>query len=121
MALVTCFVQICVCPAGTMDQFANWLDQHHVGVTTVVLTVALLACAFIVLLKLNRLLRSRTRQIEARLHLPYETVATISRAIMAVLWLLTGILVLDIWGVSVGGVWTVLVSAATLVGVGFLA
>jgi len=104
-----------------MDQVANWLDQHHVGVTTLVLTVALLSGASIALLRLSRLLRSRTRQIEARLHLPYETVATISRAIMVVLWLLTGILVLDMWGVSVGGIWAVLVSAATLVGVGFLA
>jgi small-conductance mechanosensitive channel len=30
-------------------------------------------------------------------------------------------LVLEIWGISVGGLWTLLVSAATIVGVGFLA
>ena len=37
------------------------------------------------------------------------------------LWVITAMVLLEIWGVSVGGLWTLLVSAATLVGVGFLA
>ena len=37
------------------------------------------------------------------------------------LWIITALLLLDIWGIGVGGVWTLLVSAATVVGVGFLA
>jgi small-conductance mechanosensitive channel len=104
-----------------MDQIAAWLDQHHVSLTTVVVTLAVLIGASIALAKLNRLLRGWAGYLEARLHLPYETVMTFTRAITAVLWLIVGIIVLDIWGVGVGGIWTVLVSAATVIGVGFLA
>src|SRR5262245_43626261 len=104
-----------------MDQIATWLDQHHVNLTTVFVTLALLIGASIALAKLTRLLRRWARYLEARLHLPYETVVTFTRAITAVLWLIVGIIILDVWGVGVGGIWTLLVSAATVIGVGFLA
>jgi small-conductance mechanosensitive channel len=41
--------------------------------------------------------------------------------LLTALWLVVATLVLEIWGVSVGGLWTLLVSAATVIGVGFLA
>jgi len=104
-----------------MDQIANWLDQHHVSISMIVLTIVVLIVASIVLLRVNRLLRGWAHYLETRLHLPYETVATIIRLVIATLWLLTGVIVLDIWGVALGGFWTLLVSAATVVGVGFLA
>lgn len=104
-----------------MDQIATWLEQHHVNVTTVVVTLALLIGASIVILKLSQLLRRWAGYVETRFHLPYETVMTIARVITVALWLLVGTIVLDIWGVGVGGIWTVLVSAATVIGVGFLA
>jgi small-conductance mechanosensitive channel len=44
-----------------------------------------------------------------------------TRALSAVLWVCVGLLVLDVWGVSVTGLWAVLVSVATLIDVGFLA
>jgi small-conductance mechanosensitive channel len=48
-------------------------------------------------------------------------VLTAGRLLTGVLWIVAAMLVLEIWGVSVGGLWTLLVSAATIVGVGFLA
>jgi small-conductance mechanosensitive channel len=41
--------------------------------------------------------------------------------VLGAFWVVVATLVLEIWGVSVGGLWTVLVSAATVIGVGFLA
>jgi small-conductance mechanosensitive channel len=41
--------------------------------------------------------------------------------VTAVLWLIVATLLLELWGVGLGGIWTVLVSIATVIGVGFLA
>src|SRR5262245_4664753 len=106
---------------GPMEQIATWLNQHTFGVTTILLTIALLAVASILLARLNRLLRGWARGFESRLRLPYETVIMLIRVLTIALWTIVGVIVLDMWGVEVGGVWTLLVSAATLVGVGFLA
>jgi small-conductance mechanosensitive channel len=104
-----------------MDQIATWLDQQHVNLTTIVLTIVLLIGASIAVLKFSRLLRGWARHLESRLRLPYETVSTIVRVITAALWLTVAVVVLDLWGVGVGGIWAVLVSAAAVIGVGFLA
>ena len=37
------------------------------------------------------------------------------------LWVIVLMLALEIWGISLGGLWTLVVSAATVIGVGFLA
>src|SRR4029077_16032376 len=70
---------------------------------------------------LKRPLRDWLRQFTARLRLPYEGVLTAPRLLIRALWMGAPMLGLEIWGVSMGGLWTVLVSAATIVGVGFLA
>ena len=45
----------------------------------------------------------------------------ILQSVVAVLWIFTAFAVLNVWGVGLGGVWAVLVSAITVIGVGFLA
>jgi small-conductance mechanosensitive channel len=104
-----------------MEQIAAWLERHHVSVATGLTTIALLIAASIVILLLNRLVRHRLEIVQARLHLPYASVLTITRAISGALWVITAMLVLDVWGVGLGGLWTLLVSAAAVIGVGFLA
>jgi small-conductance mechanosensitive channel len=103
------------------DQISRWLDQHNVSLATVLATVALLLVAFAVIVLVNRLLRGWLRLLEARITLPYETVLTLTRVVSTLLWLLTAMILLDIWGVGIGGIWTLLISAATVIGVGFLA
>src|SRR5258708_18925065 len=56
-----------------------------------------------------------------RLRLPSETTVLFTGALSSLLWLSAGLLVLDVWGISVGGIWTVLASVAAVIGVGFLA
>ena len=104
-----------------MDQTVAWLDQHHISLATVLATIALVVGAAIVILLVNRTLHHWLKQIEARLHLSYETVLLVTRVVNGVLWVIAALLLLDVWGVGIGGLWTLLVGAAAVIGVGFMA
>ena len=88
---------------------------------TVVDTVAILVLASIVVLVVSRLLRRCLGYLQSRLHLTDDTNLTISRFVTAALWIFAIFMILDVWGIGLGGVWTVLVSMITVIGVGFLA
>jgi small-conductance mechanosensitive channel len=104
-----------------MDRTVAWLEQHHIDLGTIVGSLALVIGAFLVILLVNRMLRLWLNRLEPRIHLPYETVLIITRAVNSALWVITALLVLDAWGVSIGGLWTLLVGGAAVIGVGFLA
>jgi small-conductance mechanosensitive channel len=104
-----------------MNDLAAWLDRYNISVMAVVATVGLVVGAIVLSYVLKRLLQDSLRPLASRLRLPYETVLTATRLFIGVLWIVVAMLVLEIWGISVGGLWTLLVSAATIVGVGFLA
>jgi small-conductance mechanosensitive channel len=104
-----------------MNDLAVWLDRHNVNVVAVLATVGVVIGAFVLSYLLKWPLRDSLRQFTSRLRLPYEAVLTATRLLIGALWIVAAMLVLEIWGVSVGGLWTVLVSAATIIGVGFLA
>ena len=104
-----------------MNDLAVWLDRHNINVMAVLATVGLVVGAFALSYLLKRPLQDSLRQLASRVRLPYETVLTTTRLLIGTLWIVVAMLVLEIWGISVGGLWTLLVSAATIVGVGFLA
>jgi len=104
-----------------MNDIAAWLDRQHVSMVAMLATIGVVIGAFVLSYLLKRPLRDRLRQLASRLRLPYEAVLTTTRFLIGALWIVAAMLVLEIWGISVGGLWTVLVSAATIVGVGFLA
>lgn len=104
-----------------MDPIVGWIDRYHINPAAILATVVLLIGATIGIVLANRLLRHWLGQMQARLHLNYETVTTATRVIGALLWIVTAILVLNIWGVDIGGLWALLASVATVIGVGFLA
>jgi small-conductance mechanosensitive channel len=104
-----------------MDELLAWLDRSNISVVTIVVTLLLLLAGSIVILLVNRLLRRLIGQARTRLHLPYETALIITRVATGALWVITALLILSLWGVSVTGLWTLLVSAAAVIGVGFLA
>jgi len=104
-----------------VNDLAVWLNGHNISVMAVLATVGLVVGAFALSYLLKRPLQDSLRQVASRLRLPYETVLTTTRLLIGTLWLVVAMLVLEIWGISVGGLWTLLVSAATIVGVGFLA
>jgi small-conductance mechanosensitive channel len=104
-----------------MDEIATWLRQHDISLAPVMMTAALLIAASVFISLLKRLLKDRLRKLEARFRLSDETALTVSRGFTGALWLIVVTLILEIWGVGLGGIWTVLVSVATVIGVGFLA
>jgi small-conductance mechanosensitive channel len=104
-----------------MNDLAVWLDRHNVSTMAVLATIGLVIGASALSYLLKRPLRESLRQLASRVRLPYETVLIATRLLIGTLWVVVAMLVLEIWGVSVGGFWTLLVSAATIVGVGFLA
>jgi small-conductance mechanosensitive channel len=102
-------------------EFANWLKQHDATLAPLLITAALLVGASIFISLLKKRSKQWLRKLEARFRLPYETAQTISRALIGALWLIVMTLILEIWGVGLGGIWTVAVSVTTVIGVGFLA
>jgi small-conductance mechanosensitive channel len=104
-----------------MDRTVAWLERHHVDLGTILGSLALVVGAFLVILLVNRMLRLWLTRLESRIHLPYETILTVTRIVNGALWLITALLVLDAWGVSIGGLWTLIVGGAAVIGVGFLA
>ena len=104
-----------------MNDLAAWFDKHSTSVMPVLATAGLVIGALVLSYLLKRPLQDSLRQLASRLRLPYGTVLTTSRLLIGTLWIVVALLLLEIWGVSVGGLWTLLVSAATIVGVGFLA
>src|SRR5262245_20504811 len=104
-----------------MHALVAWLDQANIPMPLLLATVALIIFALIAILALNRLLRGWLRRAETTVHLSYETALTLTRVVSGGLWLVTALLVLNLWGVSVSGLWTLLGSARAVIGVGFLA
>src|SRR5215471_7347897 len=104
-----------------MHPVVAWFDQANVSVPLLLATVALIVFALIAILAVNRLLRGWLRRVETTVHLSYETALTLTRVVSGGLWLVTALLVLNLWGISVSGLWTLLASVIAVIGVGFLA
>jgi small-conductance mechanosensitive channel len=104
-----------------MDNPIAWIGHQNVSVIAVLATIGVLIGAFILIRLLRRRLQASMRELADRLRLPYETVLTATRLLLGAMWIIAALLALEIWGVSVGGLWTLLASAAAIVGVGFLA
>jgi small-conductance mechanosensitive channel len=102
------------------NQLAAWMTGYGIRLE-VIATLVILIAAAIGILSFNRLLRRLLLRIDPRFRPPYETVALLPQVVSSVLWLCVGLVLLDIWGIGVTGLWTFLVSAITLIGVGFLA
>jgi len=104
-----------------MDHFINLLDSYGIRFEPALATVVILITGSTAVVAINRALRRWLTGLEARLHLPYDTVLLISRGLSTLLWLCIALVILSAWGLGVTGMWAFLVSAATAIGVGFLA
>ena len=84
-------------------------------------TVMVFVAVFITVSFIDRLTAGSIRGLEQRLSLPEESLSVVPRVVKGIVWLIAALLILSFWGVNVSGFWTLLVSAATIIGVGFLA
>jgi small-conductance mechanosensitive channel len=106
---------------ASMTQIVEWLSQHNINAVNAIGTIAILFLASIIIPILGRFLRRRLIYLQRRLNVTDEANFIINRVITVVLWTLTFFIALNVWGIGLGGVWAVLVSAITIVGVGFIA
>jgi small-conductance mechanosensitive channel len=100
-----------------MSAIVEWLSQHNISFLAIVMTATFMIAAAITI----RLLRQWLTYLQVRFHLTDETTFLIARVMTGGLWLIAIAVILNVWGVSLGGLWTVLVSTVTIIGVGFLA
>ncbi len=104
-----------------LHELAQWMSEHGIRLEVVLVTLAILIVASLAIFSITRLLRRMLMGLDPRFRPPYETVALLTQAVRGLLWLCVGLVILDMWGIGVAGLWTFLVSAITLIGVGFLA
>jgi small-conductance mechanosensitive channel len=104
-----------------MNDIVAWLRTLHIEPSTVLATACLLAGAGLIILLVNRLLKNLLAPAGARVGVRAESIFSFGRVVTTTVWILAVLLVLDLWGIGVGGLWAVVVSAATIIGVGFLA
>jgi len=104
-----------------MSQLVASLNAYGNRFEELLTTVVILAVGWAAIFIFNRALQRWLSGIEVRLHLPFETVLLVSRSLSAMLWVCIGLVILSTWGVGVTGLWAFIVSAATAIGVGFLA
>lgn len=104
-----------------MFQNLGWLRDYHVQLSIVLETIGLLAAAFVVIYLLSRIMTRWLHPAAVRVGLPSDIVLSFARVISALLWFVALMLVLQLWGISAGGLWTLLAGVATVIGVGFLA
>ncbi len=106
---------------GEMVSAMDWPAISNFSLMMALATVMVVIAALITVSFINRLMAGSVRGLEQRLSLPEETLLALSRLVKGIVWLIAALLILSLWGVSVSGFWTLLVSFATIIGVGFLA
>ena len=104
-----------------MDTAVYWFAISNPRLIMVLATVMVFVAVFITVSFIDRLMAGSIRGLEQRLSLPEESLSVVPRVVKGIVWLIAALLILSFWGVSVSGFWTLLVSAATIIGVGFLA
>jgi small-conductance mechanosensitive channel len=104
-----------------MAEIIAWLDQHHVNLGAIITSTAVLVIAGLVIFVLKRALNSWLNIVQTRFQLSPATISTIIRVVTSTFWLVVVLLILDARGIGLAGFWGLLVSAITVVGVGFLA
>jgi small-conductance mechanosensitive channel len=98
-----------------------WTSEHGVQLGALLGTALVLIIGTTVVVAARRGLLRLLTGVHPRIRLSYGTTLLITRAVSAVLWIVVALVVLNVWGIDAAGLWTSLVSIATLIGVGFLA
>jgi len=104
-----------------MDLIFAGLKDFDIHLSTVVGTLGLIVAALIVIFVVNLVMRRWLQPAAVRVGLRSDIVVSLARVVALLLWFVTFILALELWGVSAGGVWAWLAGAVTIIGAGFLA
>ncbi|MGZ5803784.1 MAG: mechanosensitive ion channel domain-containing protein [Xanthobacteraceae bacterium] len=97
------------------------IDWQHLDFTAGLKTAAILLVALTAVVVVNSVLQTRVRALATRFKWNFHILQIVRRAVTAVLVILALFLLLDVWGVGLTGLWTLVVGSVTVIGVGFLA
>jgi hypothetical protein len=84
-----------------MDTAMDWLAKSNFSLVSLLATVMVIVAAFITVSFINRLMAGSIRGLEQRLSLLEETLLGFTRVMKGIVWLIAGLLILSLWGVSV--------------------
>ena len=104
-----------------MQQIQSWLQSNNFNAETVVAAFAALVAVFLAIVLINRMIRWTIWRSARHLNLPYEASLTFTRTITGAVWVLALLSLLNVWGINIAGLWAIVLSAAAVIGVGFLA
>ena len=104
-----------------MEEINALIDRYGIRIDMVLGTALILIIAAGIIFYLDRIFRRLFLAGRLKAFFSYETLVLSSRVVIIVMWIGVGMLLLSFWGISMTGVWTVVVSIAAMIGVGFLA
>ena len=99
----------------------QWLSQSNINFGRYSPQPLFMAVSVAVISLLNCYIWKLLGSVERHLPISYENSLMITRSAAAAVWIVAVMLILNLWGISMSGLWTLLVSAAAVIGVGFLA
>ena len=102
-----------------MHVISEWLNYLGIPPTAALGTVVIPIIAAIVIVVITRTLRRVLGGVRSRIHMHPNAEDIITRVIGTALWICAGLLLINAWGVSVSGLWTVLVSILTAIALAF--
>jgi len=111
-----------------MDQLSNLVARVHsaieaagFGVERLIITALIVVAGLLLVRLARRKMRARLRQLHKERDLPFETVVTIERWAVALLWMVVALVLLNYWNVQFGNLWATLISILGVMGVALLA
>jgi small-conductance mechanosensitive channel len=104
-----------------MQQLQSWLQSNGLSAETVLAALAALIVVFLAIVLINRMVRWAIWRSARHLNLSYEASLAFTRTITGAVWVLALLSLLNAWGVNIAGLWAIALSAAAVIGVGFLA
>jgi small-conductance mechanosensitive channel len=102
------------------DSLITWMHDHGIHEQAVFGTIGILAFATIGGQAINRLSRLLSK-MQPRFNFSPRTVVFFTRSLNSVMWICAFLLILEVWGFGVTGLWSILINAIAVIGVGFLA
>ncbi len=99
----------------------HWLDPSDINFGALTGTIVVLAVAVTATTLVKRYIGKLLDGAKRHFSISYETSLIITRSARAAVWIIAAMLILNLWGIGMGGLWTLLVSTTAVVGVGFLA
>jgi small-conductance mechanosensitive channel len=97
------------------------IDWQHIDLASAVGTALVLLVALVAVILVNRFFQGRVRSIAARFQWHFRTLLIVQRVVTVVLLVMAVFVLLNVWGVGLTGLWTLIVGSVTVIGVGFLA